>query len=148
MKLVFRRFRQICCTYKSLRCLDFQIWPFWWWRTDGRTDRRTDRTDCFTPCCACVRGVNIKDPWPEPGWDYLESTHLHTLRVGRDDHGLTCEKYHIARTLNFVWPFGAISFYNSKDTKINTLQAYHFCKTVIRDSSFEAVLLTSGRWPR
>ena len=36
MNPVFQRFRLICCAYKSLRCLDLQIWRFLCWQTDGQ----------------------------------------------------------------------------------------------------------------
>jgi hypothetical protein len=44
--------RPLRCAYKSLRCLDLEIWRFLCPQTtdDGHTD-------CFTPCHACTCGI-------------------------------------------------------------------------------------------
>ena len=48
VRAVFHQIRQICCASKSLRCLDVEIWQFFY----------DDRTDYFTPC-ACTRGKYV-----------------------------------------------------------------------------------------
>jgi hypothetical protein len=39
MKQGLQPFRSICCAYKSLRCLDLEIWRFWCPQTDRQTTR-------------------------------------------------------------------------------------------------------------
>ena len=56
LRLVFHRLRQLCCTFKSLKCLNPKMWRF---VVDDDDNNDNDTTDYFTPC-ACARGNNIK----------------------------------------------------------------------------------------
>ena len=47
--------------------------------TDKQIDRRTDKTDCFTPCCACVRGLLSAILYTERGGGWVVVSHNMTL---------------------------------------------------------------------